>query len=456
MSDPPRRPAFVWLLLLTCVVYAGLFVFTAAVTVRYDGLVKNPGWTVHPTAVGWFVSDVDEGGPADGRIARGDRLLAIDGDQRSGVLGPSLFINVHSGDTYRVDLDRGGRRVSLDLLLPVAFGRYLWPLFQVVGLVFFACGAALGLLRPRDAQVRFVSLLLMSVGFLTLVEALGPPRRFLVGWERAAHLAVVALSLFTPPMTFHFFSRFPTWNRPGPLSRGVQWILYGLFVFVFWPSWLVNFAGLHVSDSLTGLLVAHPTVYLTGVRLADRAIYVYIAACLILAMIAVARTGTGRCPIRQLAPNPLGRGVAGRRVCAVHRGGLRVPHGRLDQRVHLSHLVSGHVPDDARDPGVHRDRGLEGAVVRRPRPRPPRTAGPVCARGAPHASCAADSVAGVVDLLESEPHGRADSHGALRLGERRVGWRHRDGAPVAAAAPDFARQAVFSRSVSNRNGSSYS
>ena len=43
--NPPRRPAFVWLVLLICGVYAGFFAFTAYVSARHYGLVKNPGWT---------------------------------------------------------------------------------------------------------------------------------------------------------------------------------------------------------------------------------------------------------------------------------------------------------------------------------------------------------------------------------------------------------------------------
>ena len=95
---------------------------------------------------------------------------------RAAVLGVSSFVNVRGGDTYRVDVDRHGQRVSLDLLLPLVGGRYLGPIFQVCSLAFFICGAALGLLRPQDGQVRFVSVLLMSVGFTALHEALGTPR----------------------------------------------------------------------------------------------------------------------------------------------------------------------------------------------------------------------------------------------------------------------------------------
>src|SRR5207245_3669885 len=134
-----------------------------------------------------------------------------------------------------------------------------------------------------------VSVLLMSVGFTTLLEALGPSRRFLVGWERPVHLAVAATSLFSAPMTYHFFSRFPTWRSPGPLWRTIQWVLYALFVLVFWPAWVLNFMGLDVTEGISRFLVAHPWLYLTASQVADRAIYVYIGVCLMLALVVAAR-----------------------------------------------------------------------------------------------------------------------------------------------------------------------
>jgi PDZ domain len=123
MRSQPRRPAFAWLVLLVCGVYASFFAFTAYVSARHYGSVKDRGWLVRPTDKGWIVSDVDEAGAAAGRLERGDRLLAIDGDERSAILGYSHLINVRGGDTYRVDVDRHGQRVSVDVLLPLAGGR---------------------------------------------------------------------------------------------------------------------------------------------------------------------------------------------------------------------------------------------------------------------------------------------------------------------------------------------
>jgi len=287
MNDPPRRPVFVWLVLVLCVVYTGFFVFTAYVSARSYGLVKKPGWFARPDAKGWIVTDVYEAGAAAGRLEPGDRLLAINGDPRAAVLGVSWFINVRGDETYRVDLDRRGQRVSVDLWLPLLRGRYLWPVFEVCSLAFFICGAALGFLRPQEAQVRFVSLLLMAVGFTALLEGLGAPRGFLVGWERFVPLALSPAYLWFCPMTYHFFARFPTWRRPGPLWRSIQWVLYMLFMF-FAPVWVLIFMRLDVTESISSWFVAHRGLYLTAARL-DPAVYAYMGVCMVLALAVAAR-----------------------------------------------------------------------------------------------------------------------------------------------------------------------
>ena len=288
MRNQPRRPAFVWLLLLTCGVYAGFFAFTAYVSARHYGLTKNPGWTAQPDDRGWIVASVNDAGAAAGRLERGDRLLAINGDARAAVLGVSGFVNVRGDQAYRVDLDRHGQRVSADLLLPLAGGRYLWPILQVCSLAFFICGAALGLLRPQDGQVRLVSVLMMSFGFTALQAALTAPRPFLDGWERSASLALTPAYLFFCPMTYHVFSRFPTWQRPGPLWRSIQWVLYAMFVLVFGPAWVLIYMRVDVTEGISRWLVAHPWLYLTAARL-EPAVYAYMGVCMVLALVVAAR-----------------------------------------------------------------------------------------------------------------------------------------------------------------------
>src|SRR5215471_791808 len=130
MSDQPRRPVFFWLVLLVCVVYAGLFAFTIYAVARYYGFEKAPGWTVYRIeGTRWFVSGVDERGPAAGRIQVGDRLLAINGDERLAVIGYFQWVAVDAGSIYRVDLERRGERVSLELPMSLVPSQQLTPIY---------------------------------------------------------------------------------------------------------------------------------------------------------------------------------------------------------------------------------------------------------------------------------------------------------------------------------------
>ena len=177
-------------------------------------------------------------------------MIAINGDERSAVIGVSYWRNVR-GETYRVDVDRRGERVSLELPLPLVPVRQIDLTYAVYGLAFFACGAALTLARPRDSHVRLIAacLMLAATGFLSATVAAG--RGFLVGWEPLAYFVIAAGSSLVFPMTYHVFSRFPTGINPGPLWRALQWLLYALFLLVFWPAWALNYLGIDVGPSAT-------------------------------------------------------------------------------------------------------------------------------------------------------------------------------------------------------------
>jgi hypothetical protein len=95
-------------------------------------------------------------GPAAGRLQPGDRLIAIDGDERAAVVGTSYWRHVHA-ETYRVDVDRRGQRVSVELLLPLVPASRVEIIFALYSLVFVGCGAALLFARLRDSQVRLIA-----------------------------------------------------------------------------------------------------------------------------------------------------------------------------------------------------------------------------------------------------------------------------------------------------------
>jgi hypothetical protein len=291
MSDQPRRPVFFWVVLLICVVYAGLFAFTVYAVARYYGVEKAAGWSCDRIdGTGHFVSHVDDTGPAAGRIQVGDRLLAINGDQRRAVIGFFQWLNEDGGKTYTVDLDRRGERVSVELPMALVSGQRLTPIYALVGLAFFICGAALSLLRPGDPQVRLAGAFLMSVGFVTLLMTQQSTFTFLVGWERKVHYLVAPLSIWTLPLSYHFFSRFPVWRSPALVWRAIQWLLYAVFILVIWPAFgIIIFLGLGVSEGATRFMAAHPSLYLTACQISGRPVYVYTVVCFVLSLVVTAR-----------------------------------------------------------------------------------------------------------------------------------------------------------------------
>src|ERR1041384_6363 len=291
MSDQSRRPVFFWLVLLTCMVYAGLFAFTVYAVARYYGVEKDSGWSVTRTdGRAWFVTHVDDDGPAAGRIEVGDRLLAINGDERRAGIGFVQWVFVDGGKTYTVDLDRSGERVSVEMPMALVPGQRLTPIYALVGLVFFVCGAMLALLRPQDPQVRLAGAFLMSVGFVTLLMTQQSTFTFLVGWEMKVHYLVAPLSIWTLPLAYHFFSRFPVWRSPGLVWRIIQWLLYAVFVLVMWPAFgIIIFLGYGVSEAATNFMAAHPSIYMNACLVSGWPFAVYTIVCFGLSFVVTAR-----------------------------------------------------------------------------------------------------------------------------------------------------------------------
>jgi hypothetical protein len=292
MRDRPYRSAFVWLIVLICVVYAGFCAVTISAVVRHFGVEKDPGWNIRVDAKGWIVSDVNAAGPAAGHIEPGDHLLALNGDDRAAILGAANWMDLKAGETYRVDLDRQGQRVSYELPMMTVSRRKMYPIFGLCGLVFFGVGAVLAFARPDDGQVRLVGLDLMLVGFFGLNEMIGSARTFLVGWERVVYWGTLAATYCALPVTFHLFSRFPNWTRPGRPWLMTQWLLYAALFLVFLPSLamtLLSWGSPPGADVQMRFALAHPSWYLTSGWLVQRPFFAYMVLCLSLTLVVTAR-----------------------------------------------------------------------------------------------------------------------------------------------------------------------
>jgi GAF domain-containing protein len=288
LTSGARRPLFFWFLIAGCALFALAVVMTVSVSIRHYGPIKAPGWVARPEYSGWFVTAIESGGPADGRLEIGDRLLAINGDERAAVIGTSYWRHVTAGEEYRVDVERNGVRQSVELFLPLGPGRPDF-VFALYAIVFFAVGAVLALARPGDHQVRVIALCLTTLGIGTMGPAIGSFRGTLAGAEVIAYFLLNSLSAWTFPLAYHVFCRFPTGQHPGRPWIVLQWVIYALFLFVFWPAWILNYMSIDLGTRITQWLVDHPSLYLTGVSVNARWGWGYLMFCLVMAMVVTAR-----------------------------------------------------------------------------------------------------------------------------------------------------------------------
>src|SRR5262249_6113262 len=109
----------------------------------------------------------------------------------------------------------------------------------------------------------------------------------LIGWEQIVHQGVVPLSLWTLPLAYHFFSRFPVGRSPGPLWRTIQWLLYASFVLVIWPAWVYLYLGRGLFPSATGFPFGHPLLFTAACYVINSGMFPYMIICFVLTLIVI-------------------------------------------------------------------------------------------------------------------------------------------------------------------------
>lgn len=203
-------------------------IFAALMLVRHGGQAKDFGWT--PTRKGgiWHVFQVRPGGLAAGRLAPGDRVLAVNGDTRlEQIFGLHLFL-IRPGGSYRIRVVRGASELELELAVGVrADAHEAWreASLLAVSLAFGAAGLLVGVRRPGGRSARLFSLSALSTSLVVLASAL-PSFDLLDHREYALAILTTALNPFHLAVAFHFCSSFPAGSPEGRGAATLRWLFY--------------------------------------------------------------------------------------------------------------------------------------------------------------------------------------------------------------------------------------
>ena len=202
----------------------------------HGGTARGVGWFSTPEGQAHWVTQVRPGGPADGMLRVGDRVLSIDG--KSGYAGSYTPVTqawrLPPGTEYRAQVERGGERIDVTLRVAERPGsQWLLIVSQLFGsLTFAAIGWLMGWQQPefRTARLGWVASQLTAFSYLAL--ALNGTQT--LGWYPSTLLSVLrAAGNWHLWLAYCFVAEFP---YPPPMSRVWRGIRNGLGVvcFVAW------------------------------------------------------------------------------------------------------------------------------------------------------------------------------------------------------------------------------
>jgi hypothetical protein len=235
VAHRPQDHPFFWVILALGVVVLAFFVLAAVIAIRTGPVKKDLGWLpeLHWNGTA-LVTQVNPDGPAAGRLAPEDRVLAVDGDS-SGALW-NLWL-ARPGASYTIRILRGG--VEYEFILPVRVRRdpkWLWLTVSVVplGLSCYVVGLLVGLLRPEQRASRLLAM--STVLFAPGVIVQYFPSDVLTGWALVVSLAARGPNDLALAVAYQFYLAFP---EGVPRGRGtkvltVVFYVWGVLSCLWW------------------------------------------------------------------------------------------------------------------------------------------------------------------------------------------------------------------------------
>jgi hypothetical protein len=238
-----RRPWFFWFIIIAGLLFIGFGLFTVSMIFKYHGLDKY-GYTTRNGEHGVIVNSVDPSGPAAGKLLPGDRILAIDGDQRFSRVTQFFWRSSYlEGSNSSIRIDRNGVEQEIDI------SNDYYPASQATTdsrwrrnipyipryLVSLIVALLIGLLKPDDKRARLGSLAFLAISHQAVAFPLLPIRGMFSPLEdRIAYFYFfIQGGIWFGPMAYHYSYRFLEGIPEGRLWTGLQWLLYSVCTILF-------------------------------------------------------------------------------------------------------------------------------------------------------------------------------------------------------------------------------
>jgi hypothetical protein len=229
----PERPLFFWLVVTFGAAGVAAQILGVVFLARYGGARKAPGWRATWHRDGWFVTQVERNGAAEGSLEDGDRLVSVDGDARAALVGPSAALRrVSPGAVYEVRVTRAGRerlaRLAL-LEVPRSAGElsYLVTIL-LLSAAFLGTALVIGALKPEDADARRGAASLYLSSYTLLSTVLWPLSPGLSTSDAALYFLVPVPNPVHLAFAYAFYSRFPSSAPRGRAGTAIGRILFAV------------------------------------------------------------------------------------------------------------------------------------------------------------------------------------------------------------------------------------
>lgn len=249
-QSSPRHPFF-WISLLLAAIMIAATTFALVMLFHYGKSTRDFGWRAIAQDNYWIISEVDSNSLAYGKLQMGDRINAINDDEKAALvtigttstlepLEPlTLKLNsIKAGDNYRLRISRNNQQSEITLPLQIKYSSKYYRvsfIYLILTLVTTIVALMIGLLKPEQSISRLACVGLILNALLFLVMALYRVSEFFQGWQLYCYLAIFTVYPLNFVSGYLFYQQFPAEQSKSKIGKILKIVvcLYGGLIFIF-------------------------------------------------------------------------------------------------------------------------------------------------------------------------------------------------------------------------------